>query len=77
MTITNPYTMKADTANFLMSLSTKLMNEILDGIARNYGITREEAFNEVTDVDAENIMDYITEDREAVHFFYKKYKIVS
>lgn len=77
MTIINPYTMKADTVNFLMSLSDKLMNEILDGIARHYGITRKEAFDEVTDVDAENIMDYITKDRKAVHLFYKNFKMQS
>ncbi len=75
MTNSNPYAMKADTANFLMSLSTSLMNEILDNIANHYGITRGEAFEEVTDIDAENIMDYITVNRPAVHLLYKQYKL--
>jgi hypothetical protein len=38
----------------------KTKNEILDNIANHYGITREEAFEEVTDTDAEHLLDYVT-----------------
>lgn len=62
------------TINFLNSLDTKTKNEILTNIANHYGITCNEAYNEITDCDAENIMDYITgEIRVAVSFLYKKF----
>jgi hypothetical protein len=34
--------------------------EILGNIAANYGITSEEAFAEVTDAEAEHLLDYVT-----------------
>ena len=63
------------TIAFLNSLDRKTKNEILSNIANHYGITIDEAYDEVTDVEAENIMDYITGSiRGAVSLFYNKFK---
>ena len=63
------------TIAFLNSLDRKTKNEILSNIANYYGITIDEAYDEVTDVEAENIMDYITGSiRGAVSLFYNKFK---
>ena len=75
MTNINPFAVKQDTQSFLLSLSTKLMNEVLDNVANHYGITRKEAYEKVVNPEAENIMDYITgKKRAAIHLFYKKFK---
>lgn len=70
----NPFAMKEDTKNFFNFIGKDITKEICKDIANHYGITISEAFDEVLDVDAENIMDYITKNRPAVHLFYKKYK---
>ena len=63
------------TIAFLNSLDRKTKNEILLNIANHYGIAIDEAYDEVTDVEAENIMDYITGSiRGAVSLFYNKFK---
>jgi len=76
MTTSNPFATKPETQVFLLSLSNELCNEILDNVAENYGITKEEAYQEITDPDAENLMDYITgEKRAAIHLVYKKFQL--
>lgn len=63
------------TIAFLNSLDRKTKNEILLNIANHYGITIDEAYEEITDADAENIMDYITgQIRGAVSMLYNKFK---
>ena len=46
--------------SFLQSIHTKVKARILDEIASRYGITPDGAFNEVTDSEAEHILDYLT-----------------
>ena len=64
------------TTAFLNSLELKTKNEILLNIAKHYGITIDEAYNEITDADAENIMDYITGPiRSAVSILYYRFSL--
>jgi len=46
--------------SFLQSVHTKVKARILDEIAGHYGITPAEAFDEVTDANAEHLLDYLT-----------------
>lgn len=50
----------ATTKTFLASTDAKTRNEILANIASHYGITSAEAFAEVTDEEAEHLLDYVT-----------------
>ena len=45
---------------FLESIDSKIRLQILDSIAKHYGITRQSAFLEVTDEEAENLLEYLT-----------------
>jgi len=45
---------------FITALDATTQAEILDNVARNYGITRQQAFEEVTDDEAEHLLDYVT-----------------
>ena len=47
-------------AKFLTATESKTQAAILDNIADNYGITRAEAFAEVTEYSAEHLLDYVT-----------------
>jgi hypothetical protein len=47
------------TKAFLAAIDTKAKNEILDAIAKRYNITREAAYDEVTDPEAEHLLDYM------------------
>lgn len=48
------------TTKFFMTTAVKVQQTILDNIAGHYGITRAQAFTEVTDADAEHLCDYLT-----------------
>lgn len=62
------------TVDFLMSIDGSLKNAILKNIANHYGITETEAWEEITDSEAENIMDYVTDEiRPAVSLFFNKF----
>ena len=61
------------TVAFLSALDAKTKNEILSNIANHYGISKQEAFEEITDEDAECIMDYVTGSiRPTVSLFFNK-----
>ena len=49
------------TASFLAKIDSKSKSMILENIAKNYGISARAAFAEVTDSEAENLLDYMTE----------------
>jgi hypothetical protein len=49
------------TTRFLNAIDPKTKVEILDSIARHYGISPAEAFEEVTDDEAEHLLDYLVE----------------
>lgn len=64
------------TIAFLNSVDVKVKNEILKNIANHYGITTDEAYNEVTDEDAENLLDYVTgTERAATSVLFQKFKL--
>ena len=48
------------TSLFLNSTDLKVKNEILTNIANHYGISIEQAYEEVTYEDAESLLDYLT-----------------
>lgn len=48
------------TAKFLAVIDAKTKAEILNNIAKHYGITVEQALAEVTDEEAEHLLDYVT-----------------
>jgi len=54
--MTNAQTNKA----FLNATDAKTRAMILANIANNYGITSADAFEEVTDDEAEHLLDYVT-----------------
>ena len=64
------------TIAFLNSTDLKTKNEILSNIANHYGITNQEAFEEVSDIDAEILIDYVTGSiRQAVSILTQKFKL--
>lgn len=48
------------TIAFLAKLDRKTKNEILGNIAKHYNISQAEAHEEVTDPEAEHLLDYVT-----------------
>jgi hypothetical protein len=49
------------TYGFLRSADDRVRDQIIGNITSHYGISRSEAFDEVTDPDAEHLLDYLTE----------------
>lgn len=47
-------------AKFLHIIGERAKNDILDAVARHYGISRIEAREEVVDEEAESILEYLT-----------------
>lgn len=47
-------------ATFLAATDARTKAAILANIAKHYGITSDEAYAEVTDADAEHLLDYVT-----------------
>ena len=48
------------TTEFLAVVDTATKNDILDNVAKHYGITRDQAYAEITDEDSEHLLDYVT-----------------
>lgn len=48
------------TKSFFLLTDIKTKNSVLGSIAAHYGITREDAEAEVTDSEAESLLDYLT-----------------
>ena len=62
------------TTEFFKVIDEKSKTTILENIARHYGITLEEALEEVTADDAENLLDYVTgQERAATSCLMQKY----
>ena len=63
------------TANFLAAIDSKAKAMILENIAAHYGITAQQAYDEVTDEEAEHLLDYVTGScRAATSALMQKYK---
>lgn len=54
---------------FLDNISIQMRNQILEDMANNYSITTEQAYNELTDEDTENVYEYIR-DMQLKRFVY-------
>jgi uncharacterized phage-associated protein len=68
--MTNGQTTKA----FFASTTRQTVNMILDNIAKHYGILRAQALDEVTDADAEHLLDYVTgPERAAAHVIMQRH----
>lgn len=66
-----------NTARFLALVDPATKADILNNIARHYGIITSEAFIVVTDVDAEHLLDYVTGPmRAATSVLMQKYNLV-
>ena len=62
---------------FLGSIDKMTKKAILENIARNYGISTESAYIEVTHCDSENLLDYVTgPERAATSLMLKRFKMV-
>lgn len=48
------------TARFFAATDAATKTEVLENIAKHYGITQQAALEEVTDSEAESLMDYVT-----------------
>lgn len=66
-----------NTKRFLDSLDSRTRAEILDNVANHYGITREAAYEEVTDDEAESLLDYVTGPQRAATSLLMKRKGVT
>ncbi len=49
------------TASFLNSIDPRSKDAILNSIANHYGISKTDAYEEVTDDEAEHLLDYLVE----------------
>lgn len=47
-------------AAFLAATDAATRRDVLNSIAQHYGITAEDAYEEVTDPEAEHLLDYLT-----------------
>ena len=64
------------TAAFFAATDAKTKAEVLANIAKTYGITSAEAFDEVTGADAESLLDYVTGPvRVATSLVMKRYSL--
>jgi len=66
------------TIAFFAATDSKTKNEILSAIAKHYGISESEAFDEVTDIEAESLLDYLTGSiRTATSLLMKRHGIIA
>ena len=59
---------------FLAAVDAKSKDMILSAIAKHYGITPAEMYDELIDEDAENVLDYMTgAERSAAYVLYQRH----
>ena len=58
---------------FFAAIPAVTKNEILNEISKHYGISVDEAFEEVTHEQAEHLLDYVTSIRNAVNVLMQKH----
>jgi len=62
------------TAKFFEVTDAKTVNAVLDNIAKNYQISRDDARAVIFHVDAESLLDYVTgPERAAAHVIMKRH----
>lgn len=66
------------TVKFFAATDAKTRAEVLANIAKHYGITQAEALAEVTDDEAEHLLDYVTGPaRAAVRVLMQKHRLAA
>lgn len=66
------------TRAFLDTTDAKTRAAVLSNIADHYGMTKAEALEEVTDPEAESLLDYVTGPmRPAVHALLKRRRLIA
>lgn len=66
------------TQAFLAAIDTKTKADVLANIANHYGISQQEAFEEVTGDEAEHLLDYVTgPTRAAVSMLMQRYRLAA
>jgi hypothetical protein len=61
---------------FLNTIDAQTKDLILSNVANHYGITNEQAYNELIDEDAESLLDYVTGDlRAGVSVLVQRFKL--
>lgn len=66
----------AKTERFLSRVDAATKSAILSNIAKHYGITPNEAYEEITSEDAEHLLDYVTgPERSAASLLMKRHGI--
>lgn len=59
---------------FLAAVDAKSKDMILSAIAKHYGISPAEMYDELIDADAENVLDYMVEpERSAAYVLYQRH----
>jgi hypothetical protein len=62
------------TKEFLSTTDAETQASVINAIAKHYGCSQDEAFAEITDKDAEHLLDYLTEPvRSAIHLIMKRH----
>jgi hypothetical protein len=64
------------TAAFFATTDAKTKAAVLENIAQHYGITPQQALEEVSDPEAEHLLDYVTgQTRTAVHVLLQRHRL--
>lgn len=64
------------TKAFLATTDAKTKADVLENIAKHYGISQADALKEITDPDAEHLLDYVTEPtRSAVSVLMQRHRV--
>ena len=63
---------------FLAATDTKTTGEILESIAKHYGISTQDAFEEIVSDEAEHLLDYLVEPkRSAVSVLMRRHRLAA
>lgn len=63
---------------FFTATDAKTKSEVLDSIAKHYGFSQQEAFDEVVSAEAKHLLDYLAEPtRSAVSVLMQRYRLAA
>ena len=61
------------TSRFFTNVGKRVENEIVTNIAKHYGVSNDEIYDEIYDSEAESLLDYVTVNRAAVALMFKNF----
>tara|TARA_B110000285_G_C14830477_1_gene470631 strand:- start:497 stop:706 length:210 start_codon:yes stop_codon:yes gene_type:complete len=61
------------TSRFFSNVGQAIENEIITNIAKHYGVSNDDIYDEVYDSEAEALLDYVTVNRPAVALMFQKF----